>query len=101
MVIDIQHHYHGEAEENVEAFLNKFKIAPIEEKASMLQELKARTGKTQLTKRERKRLQSVYRHELVKRSHLMRIATAWVVTVPLSGLMAASLYFTIRGMMLP
>ncbi len=101
MVIDIQHHYHGEAEEKVEAFLNEFKIAPIEEKASMLNALKARTGKTQLTKKERKRLQQVYRHELVKRSHLMRIATAWVVTVPLSGLMAAILYFTIRGMMLP
>ena len=51
--------------------------------------------------KERKRLQSVYRHELVKRSHLIRIATAWVITVPLSGLMAAFLYFTIRGMMLP
>ncbi len=63
-------------------------------------ELKARTGRTQLTKQERKRLQSVYRHELVKRSHLMKIVAAWLVTVPVSGLLAALLYFTIRGMML-
>jgi len=101
MVIDIQHHYHGEEEHKVEEFLKEFKIASIDEKASMLKELKARTGKTQLTKRERKRLQGVYRHELVKRTHLMKIVAAWLVTVPLSGLMAALLYFTIRGMMLP
>jgi len=101
MVIDIQHHYHGEEEHKVEEFLKEFKIASIDEKASMLKELKARTGKTQLTKRERKRLQGVYRHELVKRTHLMKIVAAWLVTVPLSGLMAALLYFMIRGMMLP
>ena len=101
MVIDIQHHYHGEEEHKVEEFLKEFKIASIDEKGSMLKELKARTGKTQLTKKERRRLQGVYRHELVKRTHLMKIIAAWLVTVPLSGLMAALLYFTIRGMMLP
>ena len=101
MVVDIQHHYHGEDEVKVEAFLQEFKIASIDEKASMLKELKARTGRTQLTKKERKRLQSVYRHELVKRSHLMKIVAAWLVTVPVSGLLAALLYFTIRGMMIP
>jgi PiT family inorganic phosphate transporter len=31
----------------------------------------------------------------------MRIAAAWVITVPASALMAAMLFFTIRGMMLP
>jgi len=38
---------------------------------------------------------------LVKRSALMKIVAAWLVTVPASGFMAAILYFTIRGMMLP
>ena len=101
MVLDIQHHYDGQDEADVEIFLGEFKIASIDEKARMLKQLKARTGKTQLTKKERKRLQGVYRHELVKRSHLMKIVTAWVVTVPISAAMAAFLYFTIRGMMLP
>ena len=32
---------------------------------------------------------------------LLKIAAAWVITVPLSGVLAAMLYFTIRGMMLP
>ena len=41
------------------------------------------------------------RKQLVKHSALMKIAAAWVITVPASGLLAAILYFTIRGMMLP
>ncbi|MCW8946922.1 MAG: inorganic phosphate transporter, partial [Sedimenticola sp.] len=54
-----------------------------------------------LTKKERKGLRKVYRHELVKRSALLKIAAAWVITVPVSGLMAALIYYMIRGMMLP
>ena len=101
MELDIQHHYQGKDEAEVEAYLVRFKLASIEEKAQMLKKLKAHTGQTQLSKKERRRLKGVYRHELVKRSHLMKIVTAWLITVPLSGLMAAFLFYTIRGMMLP
>ena len=31
----------------------------------------------------------------------MRIAAAWLITVPASALMAAMLFYMIRGMMLP
>jgi PiT family inorganic phosphate transporter len=31
----------------------------------------------------------------------MKIVTAWLVTVPVSALLAALLFYTIRGMMLP
>jgi PiT family inorganic phosphate transporter len=101
MVLDIQDHYQGEDEEEIAAYLKEFNIASIDEKEQMLKELKAKTGTTQLSKKERKRLKGVYHHELVKRSHLMKIVTAWLVTVPLSALMAAFLFFTIRGMMIP
>ena len=37
----------------------------------------------------------------VKRSALMRIVAAWLITVPASALMAALFYFMIRGMALP
>ena len=57
--------------------------------------------KAHLTKKERKSLGRIHRQELVKRSHLLKIAAAWVITVPISGLMAAIIYFTIRGIMLP
>jgi PiT family inorganic phosphate transporter len=52
-------------------------------------------------KKERKSLKKVYKQQLVKRSHVYKIAIAWVVTVPTSALMAAFLYFTIRGMLVP
>ena len=54
-----------------------------------------------LPKKERKALKKVYRQELVKRTHLLRIAAAWVITVPVSAMLSAMLFFTIRGMMLP
>jgi PiT family inorganic phosphate transporter len=70
----------------------------------MLEELK-RNAKQHLdpahfSKMERKGLRKVYREELVKRSQLLRIAAAWIITVPASALMAAVLFFMMRGMML-
>ena len=35
----------------------------------------------------------------MKRSALVKIAAAWIITVPVSGLMAAVLFFTIKGIM--
>ncbi len=67
----------------------------------MLQQMKQHTAKADLTKKERKALRKVYKQELVKRSALLKIAAARVITVPASALMAAILFFTIRGMMLP
>jgi PiT family inorganic phosphate transporter len=101
MVLDIQDHHQGKEEAEVAAYLEKFKLASIDKKAEMLKQLKVKTASTQLTKKERKRLKGVYRHELVKRSQLMKIVAAWLVTVPVSALLAAILFFTIRGMMLP
>lgn len=101
MVLDIQHHHQGQDEADVEKFLEEFKLASIAEKSRMLTRLKAKNGHAQLTKKERKQLKRVYRHELVKRTHLMKIVAAWLITVPVSGFMAAILFFTIRGMMLP
>ena len=53
-----------------------------------------------LSKKERKRLKKIYREEMVKRSHLTRIIAAWIITVPASALMAAMLFFTIRGLLI-
>ena len=73
----------------------------MERQRELLTQLKAHSTKAQLTKRERKALGKIYHQKLVKRTHLLRIAAAWVITVPVSGLLAAILFFTIRGMMLP
>ncbi|MFT6179995.1 MAG: PiT family inorganic phosphate transporter [Akkermansiaceae bacterium] len=71
------------------------------DKRKMLAEIKEHTTKAELTKRERKELKKVYRQELVKRSALIKIAAAWIITVPASGIMAALLFYAIRAMMLP
>jgi PiT family inorganic phosphate transporter len=98
---EIEHHHAGVDRKEVEEFLAKFHKASIDKKCVMLQQLKQHRAKAELTKKERKALRRVYRQELVKRSALMRIAAAWIITVPASAIMAAIIFYTIRGMMLP
>ncbi|MGD2083764.1 MAG: inorganic phosphate transporter [Chromatiales bacterium] len=101
MLEEIKLHHQGADQETVAAYIREFEAAHLEEKGRMLAELKAHSAKAELTKKERKSLRRVYKHELVKRSLLLKIAGAWVITVPVSGLLAAVLFFMIRGMMLP
>jgi len=101
MIAEIEEHHQGADRAVVEAYLERFRRAPLQEKGRMLRDLKEKPEASRLVKRERKGLKKVYRNELVKRSALLKIAAAWVITVPVSGLLAAILYFTIRGMMLP
>lgn len=82
----------------LERYLEEFSRASVEKKRDMLAQLKRRTIGTELTKFERKKLRKVYREELVKRSELVKIAAAWVITVPASALLGAMLYFMIFGM---
>jgi len=101
MVDEITHHHEGEDPSAVEAFLLDFKHASVAKKKCLLKQLKDKSAKTNLTKKARKQLKKVYKYELVKRSHLIKIAAAWVITVPASGLLAAFFFFAIRGMMVP
>ncbi|ASJ74820.1 inorganic phosphate transporter [Granulosicoccus antarcticus] len=100
MVVEIEHHHQGADHEEIEAYLAQFEAAPLAQKGHMIRELKRNKGSIALTKKERRTLKKTYRHELVKRSALLKIAAAWVITVPVSGLLAAMLFFTIKGMML-
>ncbi len=100
-IAEIREHHEHDDPEKVDALLQEFESADVEHKAQILKDLKAKKALTKLTRKERKSLKKVYRQELVKRSHLYKIMAAWVITVPLSGLLAALLYFTIRGFMLP
>ncbi len=94
-------HHQGKDQQVVEAFLEDFRRASVDEKGVMLKQLKQHSAEAELSRKERKTLAKVYRKELVKRSALMKIVAAWVITVPASGLMAAIIYYTIRGMLLP
>lgn len=98
---EIKHHYDDDSPGDVDKFIEEFKTANIVRQDEMLRQLKAKSSKTQLTKKERKTLGKIHSKKLVKRSHLLRIAAAWVITVPVSGIMAALFYYMIRGIMLP
>lgn len=98
---DIERLHRGKAHSEVEQFMRQFEQASLEEKRLMLEQMKQNSTPSKLTKNEKKLLKKAYRKELVKRSALLRIAAAWVITVPVSGLLAAMLFYTIRGMMLP
>jgi len=97
MIEEIKLHHAGEDKAVVEDFLDRFEAAGIAEKNAMLLRLKAHTENAQLSKAERKQIRKVYRHELVKRSTLLRIAAAWLVTVPVSAAIGAALYYLIFG----
>lgn len=101
MIDEIKSHHKGKDEDEVRDFLLAFKKASVMDKGIMLQRLKQHSTNTELSKKERKGLKRVYRTELVKRSAFLKIIAAWIITVPASGLMAAVLFFTIRGLMLP
>lgn len=101
IIHEIEHHHEGSDRDHVEEFLEEFYQASVQQKGEMLQQLKKHKAKAELTKSERKKLKEVYRKDLVKRSALLKIAAAWLITVPAAALMAGMTFFTIRGMMLP
>jgi PiT family inorganic phosphate transporter len=98
---DIRDHHEKADAEMVEAYLARFEAADVSTKGEMLREMKQAAGGKLLAKRERKGLGKVHRIELVKRGLLLRIVAAWVVTLPLAGVLAAMFFFMVRGMMLP
>lgn len=102
MLDEIREHHAESDPEAVEAFLAKFEAADVAGKGEMLREMKAQASADRLLKkRERRGLGHVHRVELVKRTLLLRIAAAWIITVPIAALLAAMFFFMIRGMMLP
>ena len=92
--------HEGEDKQKLEQFLNDFQNADIEDMQAMIKLAKKNPETVPISKKERKRLNKIYKQELVKRKHLYRIAAAWVITVPASALIGAMMYFMMRGMLL-
>jgi PiT family inorganic phosphate transporter len=104
MMAEIKAHHPEGDQAAIDAFLVLFNKASVDEKGHMLRDLKLRSKRREdpanFSKIERKGLRKVYKRQLVKRSQLIRIAAAWVITVPASALMAAMVFYMIRGMMI-
>lgn len=102
VVEEVLSHHEGEADFNkVETVLREFQNAPPEDKRRILQTLRQMGSEAVIGAAQRKQLQKALKRQLVKRSSLLKIASAWIITVPVSALMAAIFYFALRGMMLP
>ena len=84
-----------------EEVLRTFQNAPPEDKKRLLNELKKMGPEAVISAAQRKELQKALKRQLVKRSSLFKIVSAWIITVPVSAFLAAMFYFVLRGMMLP
>lgn len=78
-------------------FVKRFKVAGVDEKRSILKELKEAQASSPISSSERKGLKKATKKELVKRSALLRIAAAWVITVPASALLSAMIFYMLLG----
>ncbi len=84
-----------------EEVLRTFQNAPPEDKKRLLSELKKMGPEAVISAAQRKELRQALKRQLVKRSSLLKIVSAWIITVPVSACLAALFYFALRGMMLP
>ena len=94
----IKLHHAGEDNSVVEQFIDQFQQATLEGKRALLDQLSLAAAPAVLSKFERKQLRKVYKQQLVKRSEVLKIVAAWLITVPATALMAALIYFMIFGM---
>ncbi|MEZ5558086.1 MAG: anion permease [Pseudomonadales bacterium] len=97
---EIESHHQGADREEVERFIKAFDEADVAGKGVMIRTLRRKANATTLSRKERRRLKKLYKQDLVKRSMLLKIIAAWVITVPASASLAAILFYTLRGLML-
>lgn len=104
IVAEIKSHHPEGDQAALDDFMGRFTAASIQERGVMLARLKQdfneKQGPDYLENSERKLLRKAHRKELVKRSLMLRIVAAWIITVPASALLATLLFYTLRGMLL-
>lgn len=78
-------------------FMKKFQDASVSQKKAMLESLKKnKERELLLAKKEKKMLKKVYKQELVKRSAIIKIVASWFITVPVSALFSAFVFWILK-----
>lgn len=102
IIAEIKSHHPEGDQAALDEFMDRFTHASIEERGVMLAKLKAdfraNHGPKYIDKAERKLLRRQHKKELVKRSLVLRIVATWIITVPASALIAAMVFYMLRGM---
>ncbi|WP_104697350.1 MULTISPECIES: inorganic phosphate transporter [unclassified Helicobacter] len=94
--IDTIHQAHTKKTE-LDVFLERFHKASVKRKGLMLESLKKNKHKEiLLAKNEKKELKKTYKQELVKRSAMQKIIASWLITVPISSLFSAFVYWILK-----
>ncbi len=101
--------HQGVDREEVDAYLLRFEAAEVHEKKRMLAEMKRRARQHEaarngpegavFAKKEQKAFKKAYKKELVKRSVVLRIVAAWIVTVPATAALAALLFHVVAAVL--
>lgn len=91
-------HPESDDDEVMRKYLERFRAAPLKQKKQMLQELKDKSTRREahISNRQRKGLKKIYKRELVKRSLVLKVIAAWVITVPAAAILAAVFFHLIR-----
>ncbi|MCG7965440.1 MAG: inorganic phosphate transporter [Candidatus Thiodiazotropha taylori] len=79
-------------QQDIDKFIQQFDDSSFYEKGKLLKSLNDRDITSKITEKDRKSLNKLYRKELVKRSTFIRILVAWVITLPVTGLLASLIY---------
>ncbi len=97
--------HQGQDRAEVESYLQRFEAAEVHEKKRMLADMKRRTKDREsvdgavFAKKEQKALRKAYKKEIVKRSAVLRIVAAWIVTVPATAVLAAVLFHLVAAVL--
>lgn len=98
----------GQDRAEVEAYLRRFSKAEVGEKKRMLADMKLRRRQHDATqtaegavlgKRERKALKRWVDQTIVKRSLVLRIVLAWLVTLPATAVLGSVLFHVVRAVL--
>lgn len=101
----IKEHHAQDDQAAIDAFLARFTTATMSQRSQMLRQLKQdyrqAHGPAHLDKKDRKALNKAHKQALVKRGLVLRIFAAWIITVPATALIAAFLFYFLRGLLMP